>query len=701
MSLTSAEATSVNNMCPVANAVSLGTAVKTLQDSGASVGDNISLGESGTAGSWTVYPTTASKGYVKFTATDSSGDYDLNLTNEAMAADRTLKIPDPGANTGQFVVTNADKTVVIAPGAADRTLTLSGDGTLALGGFTLTLAGNLTTAGAYSTQFTFPAAHTYTFPDADCTLAAEAGDSSGTTSATFEVDNDSAAAKIGLDTNSATGDFTAWISPANLTADRRLTIADASGTVMVLDNGGSQTAAGDFVWTGTADFQGNITASSGNPSIDLSGSSGAFKTPSGLNTLSGDVSIDAGKDFDMSGGAGTFATGTGTVTINGDTTIAGSKTFTTGTGAVTIKGDLSIDSGKDFDMSAGAGTFATGTGAVGINGAVTLAADVNVTASAGTTEIDLSSGTGTFKTTTGAHTLNGAVTVNDATTPSITTAAGKTNTGFVQVNGKTSGGIKILPPDAGTNLATLSMEAQTQACTFKFPDLNVATGQVVCTSSDFGLTVDLNGADRSLGLTGDLAAAGNVIIAATDFQITGAHTLDITISGDTVLTLPTSGTLTTLDGTEALTNKTIDAASNTVSNLYGSQVKQGVVGVRGGAAPVAAIPICLTFAMDNTAGSSTWTNDTGDTVRLVDFKVVKANGAGGAGDTVQLLNGANAITNTIDLEVDDTDIAGGVADTDQVNDAYVEIANGGTLVCTTVQGGSDASCIVGVTLMRV
>lgn len=79
--------------------------------------------------------------------------------------------------------------------------------------------------------------------------------------------------------------------------------------------------------------------------------------------------------------------------------------------------------------------------------------------------------TGTFITSTGANTLSGAVTVNDATTPSITCASGKTNTGFVSILGKTSGGIKILPTDAGTNLLTITNTAQTVGTvTLTIPD---------------------------------------------------------------------------------------------------------------------------------------------------------------------------------------------------------------------------------------
>src|SRR6185312_8415922 len=80
--------------------------------------------------------------------------------------------------------------------------------------------------------------------------------------------------------------------------------------------------------------------------------------------------------------------------------------------------------------------------------------------------------TGTFITSTGANTLSGATTINDATTPSLTLASGKTNTGFVLINGKTSGGLKFLPADASAQTVTVSLAAQTVgASTLTLPDM--------------------------------------------------------------------------------------------------------------------------------------------------------------------------------------------------------------------------------------
>jgi hypothetical protein len=90
---------------------------------------------------------------------------------------------------------------------------------------------------------------------------------------------------------------------------------------------------------------------------------------------------------------------------------------------------------------------------------------------------NFSGSSGAFQSSTGANTLNGAVTINDATTPSITTASGKTNTGFVQVNGKTSGALKLIAADAAAQTVTVSLAAQTTgASTLTIPDMAGAAG---------------------------------------------------------------------------------------------------------------------------------------------------------------------------------------------------------------------------------
>lgn len=122
------------------------------------------------------------------------------------------------------------------------------------------------------------------------------------------------------------------------TAERTITVPNLSGTLLLTGN--SQAITSPVITTG-------LTAS-GSASNNFGGSTGAFVTSTGANTLSGDVTIAAGKDityaagdgaFDGSLGTGLFKTTTGAATFGGS-----SNTFTnaiTPTGGVAAAGGFS------------------------------------------------------------------------------------------------------------------------------------------------------------------------------------------------------------------------------------------------------------------------------------------------------------------------------------------------------------------------
>jgi hypothetical protein len=73
---------------------------------------------------------------------------------------------------------------------------------------------------------------------------------------------------------------------------------------------------------------------------------------------------------------------------------------------------------------------------------------------------------------------------------------------------------------------------------------------------------------------------GNVVTAGS-FTTSGAFSLTLTTTGNTSLTLPTTGTLATLAGSETLTNKTINGANNTLSNIGNSSLTNSSVTYNG------------------------------------------------------------------------------------------------------------------------
>lgn len=80
----------------------------------------------------------------------------------------------------------------------------------------------------------------------------------------------------------------------------------------------------------------------------------------------------------------------------------------------------------------------------------------------------------------------------------------------------------------------------------------------VDTSADRNLSIDVDGANRSLILGGDLTSLGGNLI--------------LNLTGSTSIILPQSGTLSTLNGVETLTNKSMDGSTNVITGLTNSSI---------------------------------------------------------------------------------------------------------------------------------
>jgi len=130
------------------------------------------------------------------------------------------------------------------------------------------------------------------------------------------------------------------------------------------------------------------------------------------------------------------------------------------------------------------------------------------------------------------------------------------------------------------------------------------------------------------------------------------------------------------------------------------RVKEGSTGVIetgaiADANTVGQAPVIHRVAVADAAGDTDVTLE--HKTRVIDVWAVKVGGDGSTGgDTVQVKNGANAITDAISLGVSDKDIARA----SQIDDAYHEIAAGGTLRVTAAKD-SDCQCVVYVQGIRV
>lgn len=211
----------------------------------------------------------------------------------------------------------------------------------------------------------------------------------------------------------------------------------------------------------------------------------------------------------------TLSLGTGTVTSVAMTvpnwlSISGSPVTTTGTLAVTaanqsantfLAGPATGSPAApvfrvlaDADLPASAVTL-TGTQTVS-NKTLTAPIVAGGMTASGSAPNTFAGSTGTFVTSTGANTLSGATTINDATTPSLTTASGKVNTGFVTISGKTSGALKFTTSDATAQTVTVSLAAQTMgAATLTIPNLAGTSGTFITTRnlSSIGIVAQANG----------------------------------------------------------------------------------------------------------------------------------------------------------------------------------------------------------------
>jgi len=452
-----------------------------------------------------------------------------------------LRIASPTLAVNYLSVTNAiaGSGVSIAPVGADTDINLTiaakGAGTLALTGVTLS----------------------------DTALT-------GTTQASFTVDSDNVAdVKTKIATNtSADGNYTLTLQPATATwtANRTLSFPDPTGSDSFVYAALAQTLTNKTMTTPTitvptiADF---TSATHDHSNAAGGGTIAAVATSSGTTSNTYDV------DSDNTTGILRLQTTTGgtahTVTLTNTTTTA-TRTVTLPDATDTLVGKATTDTLTNKTLTAPVINACTVTGAVTITtptvtgtwtnlGTVTTT-DINGGSVDGAIIGAASAAAGTFTTLTLGH-----------TTPILTINAGSSNTGYVIVNGKTTGAIKILPIDAGTNTTTVSNQAGTMTITLPsatctLPGLGLAntfSAAQAVTIDDATTNATTDVLTLSHSTTGDAAAniGAGISIKVEDSDgvteqttlesiVTDVGTAGATVDADVLLQSRVAGTMATV-----------------------------------------------------------------------------------------------------------------------------------------------------------
>ena len=323
--------------------------------------------------------------------------------------------------------------------------------------------------------------------------------------------------------------------------------------------------------TATADATGNLTiAAAPFQASAITGTTGTFTgalttnnkllidTANSALSLSADgqlLHIDALTFTDgTTSASGTAAQNYASVNLD-QATLAATNSSVTTTRAATLNITGAPIAGTNMTLTNSYALYVAG-GASHFVGAVTSAAAIT-----GATLVSTAGTTANSLTVTTNATVGGTLGVTGATTTASTTGH-VTVGGNLSVTG-TSGFTGTVTLPSGTaltapaitggtaiELTQLSVRDNSAAYDLEFQSATTSMG------ADRLLIFDVNNADRTVSLAGNVTFAGAVTTAGA-FITSGANSLTLTTTGTTNVTLPTTGTVATLAGTETLAAKTL------------------------------------------------------------------------------------------------------------------------------------------------
>lgn len=408
-------------------------------DTDGSIASTAGAALTGTTGDSFTLASGESDGKFAISVGTTGTDHTFTLKAPVTSQDVTMTLPDIAADT--LVSKTSTDTLT------NKTLTTPTLSVPAIGDFT-------------------SATHNHSSNATGGLIAASAG-TTGTTSNTFDVDSDNTTGVLQLKTTTGGSNHTITLTNATTTAARTVTLPDSTTTLAGLATAQTFTATQTF---------GGAIAASGTGNFDFSGSSGTFKTSTGAVTIgagaiaiSGAVTFAANKGIAMTAGTGAmdFSNGTGV--------------FKSCTGTNTLSGDVTVAANKDISLAQGTGYIEINAQTSGILKIIPTASTAQTvtlttagqTSGAGTITIpDLAGTTDTIMTLGLDQTMTGTLTIDDATTPILTLESGNTNTGYIDLKGKTSGTLRIKPADSTAQTMTFAVAAQTAgASSATIPDL--------------------------------------------------------------------------------------------------------------------------------------------------------------------------------------------------------------------------------------